>query len=205
MIVIIDYGVGNLGSIFNMLKKIGVHAKISSNIKDIEQADKIILPGVGAFDSGMRRLENGGFIEILNKKVMEEKTPILGICLGMQLMTKSSEEGSLRGLGWFDAETIKFNFSESKTKIKIPYMGWNYVKVCKPSQLFKDMYAEPKFYLVHSYYIKCNDEKDVLTQTEYYINYTSAFEKDNIFGVQFHPEKSHKYGMKLLKNFSELR
>ena len=204
MIVIVDYSVGNIGSILNMLKKIGVEAKISSSVQDIEQADKIILPGVGAFDSGMSKLNERGFTEILNKKVLLEKTPILGICLGMQLMTKGSEEGKLNGLGWFDSETIKFNFSEDQKKLKVPFIGWNYVKICKTSQLFKEMYDNPKFYLVHSYYIKSNDLKDILTQTEYSVTYASSLEKGNIFGVQFHPEKSHKYGMKLLKNFSEL-
>jgi imidazole glycerol-phosphate synthase subunit HisH len=203
MIVIIDYGVGNIGSILNMLKKIGTQARISYSLDEIAQADKIILPGVGAFDSGMRRLNDGGFVDILNKK-RKIKTPILGICLGFQLMTLGSEEGKLKGLGWFDAQTIKFNFPEEQKKFKIPYMGWNYVKVCKPSKLFKEMFNEPKFYLVHSYYIKANNETDVLCKTEYSIQYASAMEKGNIYGVQFHPEKSHKYGMKLLKNFSEL-
>lgn len=204
MIVIIDYGVGNIGSILNMLKKLGSQAMISSSIEDIEKADKLILPGVGAFDTGMGKLNEKGFVEILKYKTHEQKTPILGICLGMQLMTKKSEEGALSGLGWFDAETIKFKFPESEKKLKIPNMGWNYVDVCKSSNLFKDMFEDPKFYFVHSYYIKCNNEKDVLTTSNFYLDYVSAFERDNIFGVQFHPEKSHKYGLKLLKNFSDL-
>lgn len=204
MIVILDYGVGNIGSILNMLKKVGVDAMISSSVHDIEKADKIILPGIGAFDSGMSKLNEGGYVEVLNKKVLEEKTPILGICLGLQLMTKGSEEGVLKGLGWFDAETIKFKSPGSMQKLKVPFMGWNYVKVCKKSNLLKDMFEQPKFYLVHSYYVNAKDEQDVLTKTNYLTEYASALERDNIFGVQFHPEKSHKYGMKLLKNFSEL-
>ncbi len=204
MIVIIDYGVGNIGSILNMLKKLGCPAIISSSINDIEKAEKLILPGVGAFDTGMSRLNEKGFVDVLTYKAHEQKVPILGICLGMQLMTKRSEEGELSGLGWFEAETIKFKFPESETKLKIPNMGWNYVDICKSSNLFKNMFEDPKFYFVHSYYVKCNIEQDVLAKSTFYLDYVSAFEKDNIFGVQFHPEKSHKYGLKLLKNFSDL-
>ncbi len=204
MIVVIDYGVGNIGSILNMLKKLGTPAIISSSITDIEKADKLILPGVGAFDTGMQKLNDSGFVDILNHKAHIEKVPVLGICLGMQLMTKRSEEGMLPGLGWFDAETLKFKFPSSELKLKIPNMGWNYVDVCKNSRLFFDMYEDPRFYFVHSYYIQCNSDQDVLTKSNYYLDYVSAFEKDNVYGVQFHPEKSHKYGLKLLKNFSDL-
>ncbi|PCJ78504.1 MAG: imidazole glycerol phosphate synthase subunit HisH [Flavobacteriales bacterium] len=203
MIVIVDYAVGNIGSILNMLKKIGVEAMISSSAEDLEKADKLILPGVGAFDSGMNKLQELGFVDVLNKKVLEEKTPILGICLGMQLMTKGSEEGILPGLGWFDAKAVKFIF-ENGSRLKVPHMGWNYADTAKPSKLFENMFDDPRFYFVHSYYIKCNCTEDVLSETNYSVGFVSGFERDNIYGVQFHPEKSHKFGLRFLKNFSEL-
>lgn len=204
MTIIIDYGMGNLGSIVNMLKKIGTKVLISRDIESIEKADKLILPGIGAFDTGIKNLVQEGLIEALNKKVIGEKTPILGICLGMQLLTKSSEEGHLHGLGWIDAQTIRFKFDERGNNLKIPHMGWNTVRLNKESPLFKEMFAEPRFYFVHSYHVVCNDEHDILTTTHYGYEFVSSIQKDNIMGVQFHPEKSHKFGMKLLKNFVDL-
>jgi glutamine amidotransferase len=203
MISIIDYRTGNLGSIQNMLKKIRVESVVTSSPADIEKAEKIILPGVGAFDKGMDNLISLGLLDILNRKVIVEKTPVLGICLGMQLMTESSEEGVLKGLGWFDATTIRFNFGDQKS-LKVPHMGWNSISLKKESRLFKDMYPDPRFYFVHSFYVKTRNEADDVTGTAYGIEFTSSFEKGNIAGVQFHPEKSHKFGMQLLKNFAEL-
>ena len=203
MIVIVDYGLGNLGSIKNMLQKIGVDSVITSDKEIINDAKKLILPGVGAFHTGMRNLNELNLIDILNKKVVDEKIPILGICLGMQLFTNHSEEGNVNGLGWVDAETIKFKPGDSKTKFSIPHMGWEFVEQIKSSRLFTDMYDDPKFYFVHSYYVQCKKEEDVLLTAKYIHNFDAAFEKDNILGVQFHPEKSHKYGMKLYKNFVE--
>lgn len=204
MITIVDYGCGNLGSIQNMIKKIGGKAQISSDALQIASADKLILPGVGAFDTGIKNLHDKGLWDVLNKRVLEDKIPILGICLGMQLMTKSSEEGVLSGLSWIEAETKRFDFDNLSEKRKIPNMGWNYIQLKKSSILFNGMYENPKFYFVHSYYVNCNQQEDVLAQAEYGNIYDCAFEKDNIFGVQFHPEKSHKYGMKLLENFTAL-
>lgn len=200
MITIIDYGAGNLGSILNMLRKIGYNAIISSKEEDILNSSKLILPGVGSFDHGMRKLIQSGLINSLNKKVLIEKTPILGICLGVQLFTKYSEEGNINGLSWFNAETIKFNFSNEKN-LKIPHMGWNSIKVKKSSKLFEDISLESRFYFVHSFHLKCNEEIDSLSETNYGYSFVSAIEKNNIVGVQFHPEKSHKYGMKILNNF----
>ena len=200
MLVIIDYGLGNLGSIRNILKKIGAEAEVSGSAEVIGKATKLILPGVGAFDNGMSNLKEQGLIETLNKKVLEERIPVLGICLGMQLLTKRSEEGVLPGLGWIDAETLKFDTSRVE-RHKVPNIGWNYVHPVKESALMKDMYDDPRFYFVHSYYVKCNDPQDELLRSEYAVPYTSAVERGNIMGVQFHPEKSHKYGMKLLHNF----
>ena len=201
MVTIIDYGVGNLGSILNMFKKIGVEAKLTQSINDVIDAKKLLLPGVGSFDYGMKMLNDTGYVEASNQKVLTEKISILGICLGMQLMTKRSDEGSLNGLGWFDAETVKFDLDT--TIFKVPHMGWNEVKVEKPNKLFEHMYDEPRFYFVHSYHIKCNKKEDVLLTTKYGYDFVCGIRKDNIYGAQFHPEKSHKYGMKLLKNFAD--
>ncbi|VVB60470.1 Imidazole glycerol phosphate synthase subunit HisH [uncultured archaeon] len=199
MITILDYGMGNVKSILNIIYKVGGEAIISSDINKIIDAEKIILPGIGSFDVGIKNLTEQGLISILNKKVLDEKTPFLGICLGMQLITQRSEEGKLNGLGWINAETEKFR--SLKDNLKVPHMGWNYVTVKKKSKLFKDMYDNPRFYFVHSYYVRCKDKNDILTTTEYGFNFVSAIEKDNIYATQFHPEKSHKFGMKLMENF----
>ena len=203
MVTIIDYGLGNLGSIKNMLKKVGSDSEITNDLDIISNATKLILPGVGSFDNGMSNLEELGMISVLNRKVLIEKTPIMGICLGMQLFTNKSEEGVEPGLGWVYAETIKFNTDNASKKFTIPHMGWEYMEKCKDSKLLHEMYNESKYYFVHSYYVTCKDSKDILLKTNYIDDFVSAFEKDNIIGVQFHPEKSHKFGMKLFKNFVE--
>ncbi len=187
-----------------MLKKIGVKSQITSEIQEIKSAEKLLLPGVGAFDNGMTNLKEMGLLEVLNYKVLEEKVPILGICLGMQLMTFSSEEGVLEGLGWIKGRTIKFQFQDNS--FKVPHMGWNIVTPAKNSKLFKGMeHQENRFYFVHSYYVRVEDDSVIVSKTEYGgIEFVSSFEYGNIFGVQFHPEKSHKFGMQILKNFSEV-
>jgi len=200
-IIIIDYGLGNLGSIRNMLKKIGAEGAISSNVSDIERAEKLILPGVGNFDQGMRNLEALGLVPVLENKVIQKKTPILGICLGMQLFARKSEEGKSTGLGWIDAEVVRFKFDDKERHLKIPHMGWNLVEIRQKNPLFEEMYPEPRFYFVHSYYVICKNESDILTKTFHGYEFVSAIKKENIYGVQFHPEKSHKFGMKLLDNF----
>ncbi len=200
-IVIIDYGMGNLGSIANMIKKIGENSIISSEIKDIENADKIILPGVGAFDNGMQNLSKFNFIDLIKEKALINKTPVLGICLGMQLLTNSSEEGKKKGLSLIDAETIRFNFDKLEKTLKIPNMGWNDVHITQENELFSDLEKEARFYFVHSYYVKCHNNDNIIGESNYGIKFVSAIRNNNIYGVQFHPEKSHKYGMKLLKNF----
>jgi len=183
------------------LKKIGSEAAISSSISDIEEAEKLILPGVGNFDQGMRNLEAFGFLPVLKDKVIEKKTPILGICLGMQLFAPKSEEGESTGLGWIDAEVVRFKFDNRERNLKIPHMGWNLVKVEKEDALFGEMYPEPRFYFVHSYHMVCKNENDILVKTFHGYEFPAAIRKENIYGVQFHPEKSHKFGMKLLDNF----
>jgi imidazole glycerol-phosphate synthase subunit HisH len=200
MLTIIDYGMGNLGSLANMLKKIQIPAKISSDIADIESAEKLILPGVGSFDHGMQNLDDLNLLEILNKKVVQDRTPILGICLGMQLFTKTSEEGNRTGLGWLDAETVKFTLNKNSS-LKIPHMGWDALNVKKSHFLFKDVKADAMYYFVHSFHLVCNQEADILSTSFYGYDFVSSISRNNIIGVQFHPEKSHKYGMKVLENF----
>lgn len=203
MITIVNYGMGNLGSILNMFNYLGFAAEITSDPTKISQATKLILPGVGAFDNGMKELANQNLIEPLNESVLVKKTPILGICLGMQLMTNKSEEGVLSGLGWVNVNTIKFSFSEENSHLKIPHMGWNYVKPVKESRLWKNMPENSKFYFVHSYHIPIKDNAAALLETTYGFPFASAVQSENIMAVQFHPEKSHKYGLQLLKNFAE--
>lgn len=201
MVAIVDYGSGNLGSIRNMLKKIGFDAVISADHGVLETADKLILPGVGAFDQGMRNLEERGLVSLLHQKVLEAHTPILGICLGMQLFTQRSEEGTRKGLGWIDAETRRFDPSKETQKYPVPHMGWEYVFEKGKSPLLDEMYEEPKFYFAHSYCVKCQNPDEVILTSRYIHEFDSGIQKGNILGVQFHPEKSHKYGMKLLSNF----
>lgn len=200
MIVIIDYKMGNIGSIFNMLKKANADVTVSSEVSVIEGAEKLILPGVGAFDNGMKMLNELGLIPTLNNRVLQRKTPILGICLGAQLLTNDSEEGNSPGLGWIDASTEKFRFSEANAELKIPHMGWNEISIIKNEAIFREMYADPVFYFVHSYHICCRNREDILTTSFHGFEFTSAIQRENIIGVQFHPEKSHKYGLKLLEN-----
>jgi len=201
LITIVDYGLGNLGSILNMFKRIGVEAKITSNSKEIAEADKILLPGVGAFDNAMTRINESGLKEVLNTKAKVDKVPILGICLGMQLLTRGSEEGVLSGLGWIDADTIKFPVIEG---LKVPHMGWNLVTPSTPSKLTQSLPEESRFYFVHSYYVKVDKQENSILKANYGIEFDAAIQNDNIYGAQFHPEKSHKFGMQLLKNFSEI-
>ncbi len=203
MITIIDYGLGNLGSMANMLKKAGVKTKVTSEVSEIKKADKLILPGVGAFDTGMKNIRDRGLIPVLNEKVLENKTPILGVCLGMQLMGNRSAEGGLPGLGWVDAESIRFKFEGDSANLKIPHMGWNTLKVSQVHPVFAGLEKENRFYFVHSYYVECVHEQNVLARTEYGFSFSSAIMKQNILGVQFHPEKSHKFGMLLLNNFAQ--
>ncbi len=201
MITIIDYGLGNLGSIQNMFRKIGAKSIITSEFDKIEQASKLVFPGVGAFDTGMKNLDSLGLVELLNKKVLIEKVPILGVCLGVQLMTCCSEEGVEKGFGWFDAKTVNFNFDEIDGKFVLPNMGWQEVSFIKESPLFEGLPSTSRFYFVHRYHLKSNKAEDVSMIAKYGYEYEVGLEHDNIVGVQFHPEKSHKFGMKLYQNF----
>ena len=203
MITIIDYGAGNIFSVQNMLKKIGVKTVTGNNEFSIEQAEKLILPGVGAFDTCAQRLQDSGLQKALNKKVLEEKTPVLGICVGMQLMMETSEEGVLPGLGWIKGKTVRFNRDTMPGDLKIPHIGWTGVELNKPSRLFEGMNGESRFYFVHAYYVLPEDDNDVLVYARHGNRFPAALERGNITGVQFHPEKSHKSGMKLLENFAK--
>jgi glutamine amidotransferase len=204
MIVIIDYGVGNLGSIQNMLKKIGSPSLISNDPTEVERAGKLILPGIGAFDEGMSRLRATGLIPLLNRRVLEEATPVLGICLGMQLLTRRSEEGEAKepGLGWIQADTRRFNLAEA-SGLRVPNMGWNFVDFDPCNPLAHDMPEDARFYFVHSYHPVCDDLCDQFITANYGYPFAAGIHRANIYGVQFHPEKSHRFGMKLLKNFIE--
>jgi glutamine amidotransferase len=186
-----------------MLKRIGVASLVTSDSNQINKADKLILPGVGHFDKGMEMINKSGLKEVLNKKALEDKTPVLGICLGMQLLTNSSEEGRSKGLGWIPASTVKFNFNDNHI-LKIPHMGWNQVAKNSTSPLTTDFDDSFRFYFVHSYYVKVEDNAHSILKTSYGFEFDSAIQKDNIFGVQFHPEKSHKFGMRLLQNFAKI-
>ena len=202
-IIVLDYGTGNLNSVKRTLSRVGVTTILTSSADDIRTADKIIMPGVGHFGRAMESLEKLGIVDALNEAVLERRTPVLGICLGMELMAKTSEEGDSCGLGWLDAETVRFDIPREQ-RFKVPHMGWNQVDVKKPSRLMKDIDPTAEFYFAHSYHLNANDAADVLCETEYGIRFPSAIEKDNIFGVQYHPEKSHDAGAELLKNFVEL-
>ncbi|MBK9479568.1 MAG: imidazole glycerol phosphate synthase subunit HisH [Bacteroidetes bacterium] len=203
MITIVNYGMGNLGSVQNMFKRIGVESCISSDITEIEKASKLLLPGVGSFDAAMNRINEGGFRAVLDKKALIEKVPVLGICLGMQLLTNSSEEGKEKGLGWIPAQTLAFKFTEAQN-LKIPHMGWNIAHPASKSKLTENFVEESRFYFVHSYYVKVENEAHSILKTNYGSSFDSGIEKDNIFGAQFHPEKSHKFGMRFLESFAKI-
>lgn len=200
---VIDYGIGNLGSILNMLKKLGVEGLIADCPAKVREATKIILPGVGSFDAGMRKLEQTGLKRALDEAVLDRGVPVAGICLGMQLMMKGSEEGTLPGLGWIDGSAIKFS-SGAAGNLKVPHMGWGQVRLLKDSKVLTSLEPNSRFYFVHSYYVKCVQRADALLEAQYgAVSFDAAFEHKNRFGFQFHPEKSHRFGMSLLKGFVE--
>jgi glutamine amidotransferase len=202
MITIVNYGMGNLGSMLNMFNRISVKATIESDPAVIRQAEKLVLPGVGAYDSAMTCINSvPGLREVLNHKALVEQAPILGVCLGMQLLTRSSEEGTMSGLGWIPGVTSRFPKQEG---LKVPHMGWNLALPNAQSRLTAQVGDEPRFYFVHSYCVHVDDPAHSLMKTHYGIDFDSAIGCDNIYGVQFHPEKSHRFGMQILMNFAEL-
>lgn len=203
MIVVVDYKMGNVGSVLNILKKLGARAIASSDTGEIKSASKLILPGVGAFDAGMTCLNDAGLVDLLSHRVLQEGVPLLGICLGMQLLSRRSEEGNLPGLGWIEADTVRFKFEPNDATLKIPHMGWNVARPIDTFDLFHGMDEAARFYFVHSFYLKCDKREDVLACTQHGIEFASAVRHGKIFGTQFHPEKSHRQGTLVLKNFIE--
>ena len=201
MISIIDYKMGNPLSIKNMLSYLEINSLVTRDLEVIRHSDRLILPGVGSFDEAMKNLKELKLKDLLDELVLEKKIPILGICLGMQLLTNSSEEGKLPGLGWIEAETKTFDLPK---EFKIPHMGWNYVKENSKSKLTTGLKKDSRFYFVHSYYVDTKNSKESSMKTLHYQEFDSAIERDNIYGVQFHPEKSHKFGMRILSNFSKI-
>lgn len=201
MITIVDYGMGNLGSLLNMFKRVGARAQITADTRVVEDATKLLLPGVGAFDAAMKRINDSGLREVLDRKVLVEHTPILGICLGMQLLTRSSEEGTEAGLGWIAASTRRF---PSQPGLKVPHMGWNAVVPTQSHALTDGLPPDPRFYFVHSYYVTVDDAAHSLLTTSYGLEFDAAIGSRNILGAQFHAEKSHRFGMTLLSNFAKL-
>lgn len=201
LISILNYGMGNIGSVANIIRKVGGDCEIISTPEEVAVAKKLLLPGVGAFDAGMNSLRASGLEEAIKASVYNG-TPLLGICLGMQLLLDYSDEGSSMGLGLVSGRAKKFD--STKHNIKVPHMGWNTVSVAKTSVLFEPSDCDDRFYFVHSYFAECENKNDIATYTTHGEQFVSSFEKDNIFGAQFHPEKSHKFGMKLMKRFLEL-
>lgn len=204
MITIIDYGLGNIRAFRNVYERLNIKTKLATTAYDVKDASKIILPGVGSFDHAMTLLNNSGMRDELDKQVLENKVPVIGICLGMQIMAKSSDEGKLPGLGWFDAEVKLFDAKNLTFKTQYPHMGWNTMKPVKESPVLTNLNEGSRFYFLHSYYVICNNQEDILTETTYGITYASAINKNNIYGIQYHPEKSHSNGVQLLKNFALL-
>ena len=202
MIVIVDYGAGNVASIRNMLRKAGYESEISGSPEALSAATKLILPGVGHFDHGMQGLAERGLLSPLNRRVLEDRVPVLGICLGVQLFARSSEEGELPGLGWIDADVRRFDPARMAEKLRIPHMGWADVEIVKSHPLFSELPSSPRFYFVHSYHLVCDTESDVALRATHGYAFTAAVALDNVMGVQFHPEKSHAYGLRLLENFA---
>ena len=202
MIAIVDYGLGNILAFKNIYKRFGIEANIVKTPDDLIKASKIILPGVGSFDWAMTKLNNSGLRTVLDTLVLKKKIPVLGVCVGMQIMAKKSEEGIIPGLGWIDADVVKFNdkvFAETP----IPHMGWNNVVPRHKKTLFF-MVKKPRFYFLHSFFLRVRDENSVLSTSRYNISFCSAIHFGNVYGTQFHPEKSHQWGEQLLKNFAEI-
>jgi glutamine amidotransferase len=202
MIAIVEYGVGNVSSIQNMFKKIGIPAMITGEITEIEKAEKLVLPGVGSFDSGMQKLMKSKLIDVIRKHAIEDKKPLLGICLGMQMLGRSSEEGTEKGLSLIPFENKRFDFQGDKS-LKIPHMGWDMVMTASAHDpILEGLDPKQRYYFVHSYHAVCDNEENVLMSCDYGYSFAAAVKKDNIYGVQFHPEKSHRFGMALLDNFA---
>ena len=204
MITIVDYGLGNIRAFVNVYKRLNVNTKTAQRPEDLKDACKIILPGVGAFDYAMQMLNDSGMREELERQVIENKKPVIGICVGMQMLAKSSEEGVLPGLGWIDGTVKRFNPEMIPYKTRLPHMGWNNIVPVNHNPLLEGFNEASRFYFLHSYYFVCNNEIDIIAKSEYGVKYASGINSSNIYGIQFHPEKSHSNGISLLYNFAKL-
>jgi imidazole glycerol-phosphate synthase subunit HisH len=202
MIAIVDCGIGNVGSVLNMFRRIGAPTVVSGDPDVVGAAEKLVLPGVGAFDHGMSRLRRSGLIPTLERRVLGDAIPILGICLGLQLFTRASEEGVEEGLGWLPGRTVRFRLTEPPNDaLKVPHMGWNTVREARPDA-WPSLSGQPRFYFVHSYHVVCDHEDDVLATARYGYDFAAAVRRGTMMGVQFHPEKSHRHGMAVLRDFA---
>jgi len=204
MIGIVNYGSGNIFAVSNIYKRLNIPHFISNDTNELLSATHLILPGVGAFDETMRILNNSGLKTFLDELVLEKRVPIMGICVGMQLLAEGSEEGDLQGFGWIKGTVKKFDPSTLDQKPHLPHMGWNTVMIKRDNGIFEGIDHTKGFYFLHSYYFSCESEKDILGTTDYGINYASAVNRKNVYGMQFHPEKSHQNGVSLFKNFSKI-
>jgi glutamine amidotransferase len=205
MITIINYGLGNILAFANVYKGLGIPVVVAQRAADLQDATKLILPGVGSFDHAMELLQRSGMRSTLENLVLSQAVPVLGVCVGMQILAATSEEGKLPGLGWIDGDVRRFDSAKSQQPIRLPHMGWNDVNPVGSSALFAGLSRDVRFYFLHSYYFQCARRENVLAQSEYDKKlFSSAVQSNNIFGVQFHPEKSHHYGARLLKNFAEI-
>jgi glutamine amidotransferase len=204
MITIINYGLGNVQAFANLYKRLNIPASIATCAQDLEGATRLILPGVGAFDHAMELLDGSGMREKVDELVLKQQVPVLGVCVGMQILAASSDEGKLSGLGWIDGRVRRFDETTLPQPARLPHMGWNDVIPKNGARLFAGLEQDSRFYFLHSYYFDCASKDNVLATSEYGIAFGCAVGSNNIHGVQFHPEKSHAYGVRLLKNFAEL-
>ncbi|RJG23671.1 imidazole glycerol phosphate synthase subunit HisH [Massilia cavernae] len=204
MITIIDYGLGNVLAFANVYNRLNIPVKVAKSTADLAGATKLVLPGVGAFDHAMERLDQSGMRDTVERLVTHERVPVLGICVGMQMLAKSSDEGKLTGLGWIDGTVRKFDMAKMPSGANLPHMGWNDVKPAEPGGLFKGLENDARFYFLHSYYFECHQHSDILAMTDYGPEFHCAVRHDNVYGVQFHPEKSHHFGSQLLSNFADI-
>ena len=204
MISIVDYGLGNIQAFLNVYKRLNIEAKRVTSGPELDGATKVILPGVGAFDHAMERLEASGMRSVLDDLVLNKQVPVLGVCVGMQILARTSDEGELAGLGWIGGHVKRLGSSAGADAVRLPHMGWNDVQPTSPSLLFAQLGPDPRFYFLHSYYFECERDEDVAAVSNYGKRFTCAVNAGRVYGVQFHPEKSHRFGTRLLQNFAEI-